>query len=38
MITLIDVNTCEQRGFDLVIKETHPGLKLQNKLESKDEK
>ena len=38
MITLIDVNICEQRGFDSVIKETHPGLKLQNKLESNVEK
>ena len=34
MITLIDVNTCEQRGFDSVIKEADPGLRLQNKLES----
>ena len=38
MITLIDVNTCEKRGFDSLIKETHPGLKTQIELKSSVEK
>ena len=38
MITLNDVNTCEKRGFDSLIKETYPGLKIQTKLKSNHEK
>ena len=34
MITLIDVHTCENFGFNSVIKETYFGLKMQNNLKS----
>ena len=38
MITLNEVNTCEKRVFDSLIKDTYPGLKLQTKLKSNVEK